>query len=617
MTDCLDALLARAAKIVQPWLATVLVIQTVGWWIYTQQAPIDTFSAPVYAISLVTSLAFWYLLNLGRDALGLLGRGLFAAVVALAVALLLVGSYQCYVEFGEFFSASMFEYAGRGGTGTFLRYIEEYLVYPLNLIFALVLGVVFAGWFFAGEAAADGPTERTESALLAALVFVLGLAGTSVLADGRHLSPDLAVMTAGIRSYFVPNDTGLHQPDREPLPERPERSGNPPPNILLIVNESLGTHELKLDGSRTDQMPRLQRRIRRHPDAYVAFDRAYTNSTSTDVSLPSLLTGLGPDEPLEHLHTVPLAWDWARAAGLQPFYLSAQNYSSTSFEEFFFADDPMPVFTPTSFPGRAGEDYRTDEIAVAEQFDEHLEQVPDDRRFFAVYNSNAMHKPFQTTSPLLKSRPEGPTDYRRAMRLLDRALDRIFRAIERDGRLEETVVIMTSDHGEYTTRKHRLPRILSLYEEFVRVPMLVRVPEPVASDAIDLSELKTNRRRNVANTDIVPSIIDLVDYEHDPATRNLVDQLSGHSLLEPVPRDRTVIAMNNNPIRHWEHEGFGVFFRDWRFIYTDVEGPQLFDLEHDPLQRDDRWSRAPESVRSRILETIRGNPHLSEIWHPD
>ncbi|MFB6371861.1 MAG: hypothetical protein ABEN55_01810, partial [Bradymonadaceae bacterium] len=109
----------------QPWLLTVLVLQGVGWWIYTLQYPIDDLSAPAYGLSLVTSVAFWYLVNRGVDALGTIGRLFASLLVAIVVALLLVGSYQCYVEFGEFFSASMVQYAGKGGTSTFLRYIAE------------------------------------------------------------------------------------------------------------------------------------------------------------------------------------------------------------------------------------------------------------------------------------------------------------------------------------------------------------------------------------------------------------------------------------------------------------------------------------------------------------
>jgi arylsulfatase A-like enzyme len=614
----LDGFTARITRFAQPWLVTVSIIQAVGWWIYTQQAPIDIFSGPVYALSLVTSLAFWYLLNLGRDALGAAGKAAFAATVALAVALLLVGSYKCYIEFGEFFSASMFEYAGQGGAGTFVRYIDEYLVFPLDAIFAGTLVVVSIGWYLAADLPVDRPRERARTALMACGVFIVGATGTTLLADGRHLSPDMAVITAGVRTTVVPNENHLHRTDRRDVPDLEATDTTDQPSILLVINESLGTRDLALDGNRVDQMPRLQRRIRRFPDRYTSMQRAYANSTSTDISVPSLLTGVGPYAPTTRLHEMPLAWQWARAAGLQPFYISAQNYTATSFHEFFFAGDPIPHYTPESVEGRAGEDYAADEIEIADQFDDHLADVPDDRPFFAVYNSNAMHKPFQTGSPHLDEQPDRPSDYARAQVVLDHALDRIFESLRDAGRLDETVVIMTSDHGEYPTRRHRLPRVLSVYEEFARVPMLVRLPDAWRERHPDHAEaLEINRTRNVANVDIVPSIVDLLGYDDRPAADSLKDDLSGHSLFAPVPRDRTIIALNNNPIRHWEHRAFGIFWRDWRFVYSNVEGPRLFDIAEDPRQQDDRWGVAPGPVREKVRGTIDAYPDLSDIYDPD
>lgn len=614
----LDGSTVRITRFAQPWLVTVFIIQTVGWWIYTQQTPIDSFSGPVYVLSLVTSLAFWYLLNLGRDALGPVGKAAFAATVALAVSLLLVGSYKCYIEFGEFFSASMFEYAGRGGAGTFVRYIEEYLVFPLNALFAGTLVVVSVGWYFAADRSLGDTGGRTRTGLMALGVFIVGTTGTSLLADGRHLSPDMAVITAGIRTTVVPNDHHLHRTDRREVPDPTNADPGEQPNILLVVNESLGIRGLALDGSRIDQMPRLQRRIRRFPDRYVSMRRAYTSSTSTDVSVPSLLTGVGPYAPTDRLHEMPLAWHWARAAGLEPFYISAQNYTATNFHEFFFAGDPIRHYTPESVEGRVGEDYAADEIEIADQFDDYLADVPDDRPFFAVYNSNAMHKPFQTGSPHLDEQPERGSEYANAQVVLDHALDHIFDSLRDEGRLDETVVIMTSDHGEYPTRRHRLPRVLSLYEEFARVPMLVRLPDAWRERHPEHAEaLEANRTRNVANTDLVPSIVDLLGYDDRPAAEPLRHELSGHSLFAPVPRDRTIIALNNNPIRHWEHRAFGIFWRDWRFVYSTVEGPRLFDIAEDPRQQHNRWGQAPGPVREKIRETIDAYPDLSKMYDPN
>lgn len=610
-----DGYRGRFSPLTQPWLLTVLVIQGVGWWIYNQQHPIDEVSVPVYGLSLVVSLSFWYVVNRGVERLGAIGRTFTSLLISLAVALLLVGSYQCYVEFGEFFSASMLQYAGKGGTSTFLRYIADYLEYPLDLFFYGTIAVVTVAWY-TGAPTQVTPGEDGHRATVGALgIFVTSLGATVAVAPGHHLSPDTALLTAGMRSLGVPDERPLRTPDRRAVPDLPDGRKTDQPNVLLIVNESLGTQELELSGQRTDQMPYLQSWIRRAPSQFFAFRRAYANSTSTDLSVPTMLTGVGPHRPIDDLHEVPMVWDWARRAGLSPFYVSAQNYSSTNFPAFFFDDDPMPVFTPNSLDGRADEDFALDELVAADQFGKLLADVPDDQPFFAVYNSNAMHKPFQQRSSLLDEQPRRGTRYRNAMYILDRALERVLESVRREGRLQNTIVIMTSDHGEYPERIHRVPRILSLYEEFIRVPMLVRIPErwrrhhPEAADA-----LATNQTRNVTNLDIVPTVVDLLGYDDEQAAPSLRRELSGESLLAPVPTDRTIVALNNNAVRHWEHKGFGIFWKDWRLVFTDVQGPRLFDIAEDPRQQRDRWDEAPREVREHMLRTLRENRFLREIW---
>lgn len=597
----------------QPWVLTVVALQVFCWWTYSLRAPIDTLHVPLYALSVLTSAAFWFLLNLGRDALETAGRALLSLVVGTALALVLVGSYRLYMEFGEFMSASMIQYAGRGGSSTFARYIQDYLYFPVNVLFFTSIPVIAAIWQFGPRVDFVPRKRRTTAALVAFGVFAASLAGTSAFSNGRHQTPDSAMLTSSIRSLVMPDRTQLGRPDRQQVPEIEPPSQ--PPNILLVVNESLGTHEFDTETGRVEHMPYLESWLDREQSRTVSFQRAYANSTSTDVSVPSLFTGVGPEESSERLHTMPLLWHWARSAGLAPFYVSAQNYSSTNFDEFFFEGDPMPVSTPNTIQGGRGGDFAIDELVVASHFDQQLDEMPEDRPFFGVYNSNAMHKPYQQTSPMLEEQPDRGSPYRNAMYILDRAMKKILEGLERRGRLENTLVIVTSDHGEYESSHHRVPRILSTYEEFLRVPLLVRLPKSWRRRNPDRIEgLRANTVRNVSNVDLAPTIVEALGYPEVRAAAGLRKRLSGRSLFEPVPRDRTIVALNNNAIRHWEHKGFGVFWKDWRFVYTDVEGPRLFDISDDPRQQNDRWEQAPTGVREHMLETIRGNPFLAEIW---
>jgi len=602
--------------LLQPWLATFVVLQGAGWWIYYQQVPIDQFDLPVYLLSAVCSAALLLALNLGRDALGTVGRILVGVAVASLTALVLVASYKSHVEFGEFISASMVSYAGKGGVSTYWNYLQTYLEYPLDVVTALTTLSLAAVWAVGPEVDLFDRDVRAYATGGVIGLFAVTLAATALFAHRRHLAPDTSVLSASVRSMFMPVDDRLHEPEREPVPDVPPSDPRTPPNIVLVINESLGTHEVDFSDDANEEMPYVESWLASDPNRTFAFRRAYANSTSTDVSVPTMLTGIGPERPPEQLHAAPLAWQWGRKAGLAPFYVSSQNYSATNFPEFFFADDRMPVLRPNTIEelDRSG-DFSVDELFVADTFAEQLREMPDDQPVFAVYNSNAMHKPFQATSPRLEEPPERGSRYRNALFVLDRAIKRIVEALERDGRLERTLFIMTADHGEYPERHHRVPRILSTYEEFTRVPLVVRVPETWPDRRSgQIRALRNNLDRNVANIDIVPTIVDTLEFDRMPAREPLLEQLSGHSLLQPVPRDRMIYLLNNNAVRHWEHKSFGLYWKDWRFVFSDVQGPRLFDISEDPEQQHDLWENAPEPVRQKFLDEIEQHTYLTELW---
>jgi len=59
----------------------------------------------------------------------------------------------------------------------------------------------------------------------------------------------------------------------------------------------------------------------------------------------------------------------------------------------------------------------------------------------------------------------------------DRQLRRVFRALKRSGQLDNTMVIVTSDHGESIGEHEFMGHAFVVYNELVRVPFFIRYPE--------------------------------------------------------------------------------------------------------------------------------------------
>ena len=85
--------------------------------------------------------------------------------------------------------------------------------------------------------------------------------------------------------------------------------------------------------------------------------------------------------------------------------------------------------------------------------------------------------------------------------LVDRSVGKILAALEASGKAEETIVVFTSDHGEMAGDHGILGKCV-LYEESVRVPLLIRYP-PLGHDQSIISG-------NMSHIDLLPTILDLM-----------------------------------------------------------------------------------------------------------
>lgn len=90
--------------------------------------------------------------------------------------------------------------------------------------------------------------------------------------------------------------------------------------------------------------------------------------------------------------------------------------------------------------------------------------------------------------------------YHRLAERVDRQIGKLLAALEESGLNDETLVILTSDHGEGVAA-HRWVTKLMLWEEVVRVPFVVRLPGAVPENQLDTKHL-------VSGLDLVPTLCD-------------------------------------------------------------------------------------------------------------
>lgn len=183
---------------------------------------------------------------------------------------------------------------------------------------------------------------------------------------------------------------------------------------------------------------------------------------------------------------------------------------------------------------------------------------------------------------------------------LDDLLRSLVAALEAAGHLEDTVIVLTSDHGEHLGEHHMMDHQFTLYDGLIRVPLVLWAPgrvEPGRSGA------------PVSNYDLFPTLLELVDV---PPPAGLVS--SAVSLLaprqervllaelpstfsepfgvlknsypdfDPTPWDRTLVAYRDGPLK---------------LIGSSNGDYELYDLERDPEEANDLFH--PEDARSQRM----------------
>jgi choline-sulfatase len=157
---------------------------------------------------------------------------------------------------------------------------------------------------------------------------------------------------------------------------------------------------------------------------------------------------------------------------------------------------------------------------------------------------------------------------------VDEHIGRLIRVLRETGRLEDTVVILTSDHGDMLGERGLWYK-MSLLEGSARVPLVVSAPSLFEPGRVSTA---------VSTMDLLPTLVGIL---RDGDVPGIVGQLDGQSLLplltgEPSDRD-TVTA---------EYLAEGaiapiVMVRrgDLKLIHSPTDPDLLFDVTQDPLER--------------------------------
>ncbi len=185
---------------------------------------------------------------------------------------------------------------------------------------------------------------------------------------------------------------------------------------------------------------------------------------------------------------------------------------------------------------------------------------------------------------------------------VDDCIARVLDAIRESGREEDTIVLLTSDHGDLLGSHHLFNKNRH-YDEAIRVPLIVRYPRAIRPRVIDT--------RVVGLVDVMPTLLDLCGV-------SIPSSVQGRSLAS-VLRDRGQGESSGEGAAFIEtNQEDGV--RTLRYLYViqrrTPHREQLFDVEKDPFEMNDvSTDPAMESIlrdlRARVRDWQRRTPAVA------
>ena len=157
------------------------------------------------------------------------------------------------------------------------------------------------------------------------------------------------------------------------------------------------------------------------------------------------------------------------------------------------------------------------------------------------------------------------------VKLADAAFGRLLAALESAGRLDDTLVVFTADHGEEFLEHGGMTHGQTLYREVVDIPLIVRLPGGARGG--------TTVNMIAQQVDVLPTILEAAGIR-PPAG------LDGASLFDGTEaRPREVVSH----LRRDGRELLALHLDRWAFVRNlhDSDRPpvEIYDVAHDPLER--------------------------------
>jgi arylsulfatase A-like enzyme len=377
------------------------------------------------------------------------------------------------------------------------------------------------------------------------------------------------------------------------------------PDVLLVVLDAARADHFGSAGYPRDTTPNLDRLAEKG----LVFERAYSECATTSCSIPNLISGV----PFLGVGTVFEGRKIPDEIVTLAEYLGPLGYRSVG-----LSSNPNNSGRRNSHQGFDRFRKVSGTLQLNSMALEAISEQPEDQPLFLQLHYLPPHQPYRPppeydiftdpgyrgpVHPKIGLRPYtmgirsfSETDlaqlvglYDGHLRWADHNVSQVFEALKAAGRWENTLVVVTSDHGEAFGEHGHFSHNSTLFEEMLHVPLIMRLPGD-RRPTVDTGS-------PVGLGDVVPTLLGYVGLRPRPEVRG-VDLLAEADSPDAA---RTLFFRTYHEGRPFLAARSG----RWKLIEAaGFRAPMLFDLQADPGETRNLAAEHPE-VFARLAVQLR------------
>jgi arylsulfatase A-like enzyme len=364
------------------------------------------------------------------------------------------------------------------------------------------------------------------------------------------------------------------------------------PDVVLVTLDTTRRDRLGCYGYSRPTSPNLDALAGRS----VVFDRAVAASSWTLPSHASIFTGklpsshgadYHPEGPLRLTQAIEGPEEWAeyRASGLSPseatlaLLLREGGYDTAAvvggpwMKRVFGLDRGFEIYDDEGIGdvnGRLASEVTASALEILQKTE---------RPFFLFLNYFDPHGPYEAPSPFGGTFGAEPADrYDEEILYMDHHIGRLFERMKREGVFDDSLILVTADHGELLGEHGKMGHGATLFEEEIHVPFLVKFPG---------DEVAPGRSGEpVHHVDVLPMVLERL----------------GLSAPSSAERSRQPLLAEVSPLAFMSSEGSwrALYLGRHKLLWNSLGNHALYDLEKDPGEQNDLSRTDSERMKAAV-----------------